>query len=603
MIIQIKYIFIFSFFSFLRPDMLASNLPYEILLKIGKHLSIAQSIQCALVCKAWTLPFQEVFWKSISINSTQELRNICKLAMAPKSNIEFNGHIVHELSVRSRLEISHQQLSILQNCFQNLNYLHLDCNTIPKGLITNKIHWQLWETLEVLSVRQPKTFISNGAHGFASLLAFYPRLKQLIIDECLWIKMSAYTWKDFEIILQPLQQLRTLDIDINYGYPATDTMELSNSISPIDSLVNLCVNTCNADNQWLYYFAKKAPKIHTLVLNIDSSDKTTSSQWTTMTEMLKGMSSPFEHLRTLHLKECSIERYFGPFMDLFHRLDVPLTTLVCSMKRNFITAEVIQTIIEKNSRLFSKTMRNMELTGRRFAAFECSKPICLSLYPCLVKLELRQLKTCIVLDNILNQCPVLDTLILDQPCVTVRSGHESSPPSLHRLKNIFLANSKVDSGLFDYLSLCCQRLSVMKLESVKVFGHTIKGAKYFQCDMSHTQIDSLFLYNVQYYALHNKSASKCNDHPTLHNAYQVKDAIMVNRIDIEQNIPGLENDGPAIKSMCFLESLTLYTNSNMAPGRRKGSPGKTGLAQSYMVWKFDNLKSHVVHGFERESEN
>ncbi|KAL0094532.1 hypothetical protein F4703DRAFT_1819336 [Phycomyces blakesleeanus] len=591
--------------------MLPSNLPYEILLKIAEHLSKDFSRQCALVCKSWTLPFQEVLWESLSIENTSQLRNICKLSIPAQSIVRTNGHLVRQMSLKFRLEISYQQLFVLQNCFQNLNYLHINCSILPTALSSNKINWKLWERLETLSVLQPKLFVTNGLHGFVSILSFYPKLKQLVVDENLGIQMATYTWKDLEIILQPLQHLQQLKINIAFGLRAIDNTPLSKDINPINSLVHLCVAVSNADHKWLYYFTEKAPRIHTLDLDIDFPDLRTCNQWSNMLGMITTMPSPFENLRTLQLKNCATSEYYVPFLDLLCRLKVPLTTLTYDMRRDFTTVQAVQSIVEKSGRLFSKTMENMNIISRFSASFKCTFPMCFYFFPCLVRLQLRQIKACIVLDDILNQCPALKDLILDQPCVTVSTRTRTSTAfSSHGLKTASLTNTNVNSKLFNYVSLRCRKLLKMRLENVKVFGHIEEGKENsFECDMSHTQIDSLFLYNVRYYALHNKDVLERNYRQNAHNMYQVKDATIISIMEFEPNKPEMDANADILqtttKSPRFFNCSILYRSPNMTSRSCENntkSQRKLHPVQYCVVWKYEYLKNYIVHGFEREIE-
>ncbi|KAI9013789.1 hypothetical protein CLU79DRAFT_768746 [Phycomyces nitens] len=560
--------------------MLASELPYEILASIGRYLPTKECNEYTTVCKSWTLPFQEALWGSLSINSLSKVEYICNSSSQQQNIFKTHGHLVYELKLKCYFSITHHQLSVLQHNFQNLRHLQMQCKMLQTVKLEDMAYWNLWGSIETLSVQQPKPFIANGLDGLVKILSFFPRLRQLSISEYTSFRKMTYTWKDIETISLCFPRLDKLEMNIQFDAIPDEEVTHVKNVIPTNSITTLCADTRYTNPQWLYYFALKVPNITSMELNVEYHNNGRPEDWAKASTMLSTLR-PFGHLREIILKKC-VFREGSPaliLLKMFHSLRVPLKAIYCNMDCGMGGARGTRNMIDICAKSFSESLESLTIERDIRLNFQCTTPITLSIYPRLTKLSLLKFDVCIALDVILDQCISLEDLSLDLPCV---SASQADSPT-HGLRTISLFNSKVHSGLFGYLSSRCRNLSFMTLENVKIFGKVRKDTGSLYCEMPYTSLEVLHMHGVQYYLLDDSKdlhdSLQCRRHT---NNFDETKAILINLMVIEQTGGGsLDGCTPNTPKQSWFHT---YLGNSAEPKAMIRALGKTeqGYAKRYL---------------------
>ncbi|KAL0094533.1 hypothetical protein F4703DRAFT_1819341 [Phycomyces blakesleeanus] len=556
--------------------MLASELPYEILACIGRYLPTKGVNDYTTVCKAWTLPFQEALWGTLSISSLTKVEYICNSSSQRQNIFQTHGHLVYELKLKCYFSISHQQLSVLQHHFQNLRHLHMQCKMLQTMRLEDTAYWNLWGSIETLSVQQPKPFITNGLDGLIHILSFFPRLKQLSISEYTSFRKMTYTWKDIETISVCFPRLDKLEMNIQFDAIPTDEVTHVKNIIPTSNITTLCADTRYTNPQWLYYFAIKAPNINFMELNVEYHHNGRPEDWSRAGSMLSTIRSPFAHLKEISLKKC-VFREGSPaviLLKLFHGLKVPLKAIYCNMDCGMGGARGTRNIIDSCAGSFSESLETLIIERDIRLNFQCTTPITLSIYPRLTKLSLLKFDVCLALDVILDQCISLEDLSLDLPCVFANQSGSDTPS--HGLITLSLSNSKVNSDLFSYLSSRCRNLSSMTLENVKIFGKARKDTGSLYCEMPYTNLEIFHMHGVQYYSLDDTQGSHGSLQYRKHtNNFDEKKAVLINLMVIEQTCDASLNSDCVPRGLSKQTWFHTYLNSSTEPKAMIRALGKT----------------------------
>ncbi|KAL0081484.1 hypothetical protein F4703DRAFT_1145240 [Phycomyces blakesleeanus] len=115
----------------------------------------------------------------------------------------------------------------------------------------------------------------------------------------------------------------------------------------------------------------------------------------------------------------------------------------------------------------------------------------------LVDLKMKLPETVVELDVLLNNCPALKNIQLDDVLVRI-SRDTSEIPKKHCLETIFIEFSKVNSLTFGYISRRCIRLRSMTLSYVNIYGSTPQYTGNLIMDMSWSQFEVLKLNGMTY---------------------------------------------------------------------------------------------------------
>ncbi|KAI9011014.1 hypothetical protein CLU79DRAFT_447700 [Phycomyces nitens] len=476
-----------------------SELPFEVLSVISKHVTKKTASECSIVCKAWTNAFQERLWDTISITTADDF-----LVFYSKSDSLQNCcPYVREVYISNQVDVSAAQVSILQTHFQNLRRLQMRSLWLDLSIFGAKTNWSVWKSLQDIDIIMPNVQSDSERHNIFQILSQLPRLKALAFSR-IFNERTVRTWNDLDNIHSYFPNLEYLRTDINFGPIHKRELHNIRDVVPARSIKQMSINIPYTKPHWLFYFACKYPSLKEIKWSEDGNENP-EEMWRDSLNMFATLQSPFSHLNTVELhgivkRDVPIDTKFWKVMKDFK---VPIKCLL-----NDVTLDYYRSPKSDNS--FAETLKACSSTVKTLTYKIEEKEKSLSgvyvvFEPCprLVSLNLDMHTKHVALDTLLDHCPVLRILMLK--CAFIyrfdnTEVSESAAEKPHGLRSITLLRAKTNPSLYKYISYRCKNLNKMRLDFLTISGPLSYLTNDLRIEMPYTSFSILHVANVRFWA-------------------------------------------------------------------------------------------------------
>ncbi|OAD76812.1 hypothetical protein PHYBLDRAFT_62991 [Phycomyces blakesleeanus NRRL 1555(-)] len=478
--------------------MLASELPFEILHKIGMFLCQSDLVKCTMVSKTWKQPFLEALWRFRLIIKPSTLDAI--LDTTSKENIYTKyGRHTRELGFAGPIVLKQGSIFIIQQRFQNLkalNLLMLDGQIIDLGGLAD---WDLWSTLTYLTINANLLNPVSGKDEIINAFKCLPKLESLIVQQDEWRKVLEFSLTDFENLHTFLPCVRTLKLDASLAELTNADAELLTHVTPALDLSFASVCFGAKDLRWLYYFAQKYPNVR--ILDCKSSDQYIT-QYTHQTEtasMLSKLPSVFPHVKKAEFwSPSNSDDLLIILCGLLHPFNVPISHLKYRFRHRLREVVSPDEKIQQCTRLLPKTLTTLCIINQQNTRLSRFNTTALRYCPNLVYLSISDRDAFISFDLLLDFCQHLKIFKLDQGLLLLSTETSFDSPN-HGLEAIDISRASISVPTFEYTSIRCELLECMRLNDVKIVGAIEKRTGSFCISMAFTSFRLLHLNKVQFY--------------------------------------------------------------------------------------------------------
>ncbi|KAI9020054.1 hypothetical protein CLU79DRAFT_836409 [Phycomyces nitens] len=550
-----------------------STLPFEILLEIAAVMPTQDKLTCATVCKAWTLPFQESMWGSITINTKQTLKDICRVSTTNPSCYQKFGSLVTSLTLGARLQLTDQQLYTIQALFGNIKHLKIPTISHNLDISESIVDWNLWSSLSSLEIYMQQMESDDDMEELFYALSLLPHLKKLHITEDYGSGNMPYRWQAFEAIHTYLPQLEYLQMDVGFEKIYPEDMEEIYSIEPANSLTTANFLFESIDIPWLYYFASKYPNLHTFRCNIAAKTDTTYADYNADRVMLSKILSIFPKLETIAIKECENNAYpHGLLCKLLYEQGVKLKNIEYVAESENNTQQSPEDIIYKLIDANISTLETLTIKCHDYSS-QWMSFVDLTCWTNLIDLNIYSNWGPVQLDRLLDRCPALKNLRLSSENIVV-SSKPLDTLSGHGLETVKFDHASLSSESLDHLSFRCRKLQGLSLKSVKIRGSISQETGNLTIDISHTPLKSLEFIDVTFYE---SSGTNCTYDTAIN-------FIVLDRPSIIPELEGSLNAGVEISGM-----YCAMANSNPIWFHQFQSYPKRGYSRTYLDTYMRNL--------------
>ncbi|OAD72564.1 hypothetical protein PHYBLDRAFT_65393 [Phycomyces blakesleeanus NRRL 1555(-)] len=478
--------------------MLASELPFEILLNISRFLHTKDKFHCMFICRAWKIPFQESMWRKVCILDKKKLEAICSTS-AIKDNIYLNGHNTRDLYLNGKIRATDSQLYALQLCFQNLRRLYIKRNCLNETDFGKQADWNLWKYLEDLCIVLDELRIEDTEKVFLDIVSCLPRLKRLDLIRHSWKTKLAFTMKDFETLHKHLPRLEYLTLSVDLGSLSREELLQARTVDPATNLTVFKVDTKIADHRWLYYFAQKYPNIHTLRWEPYDKNGVTDDYQEETSFLLKGVRYAFQRLKTLNVHSAGSSDWLHLFFwKILCPSSLQIRNISCRPYLQTRKPEILEEIIRMCMDSFSRTVETLSIKGRYRFNIPHKLTELFVYSPHLVYLNIDQSDASIILDELLDRCVVLKRLRFACGWISVSPDSHNSL-GRHGLRMIEIYDSTIDTDTFDYLSFHCRHLNYLSLTDIKAIGKVSPKTGSLCLNMSYSSFEILHIFGIQLY--------------------------------------------------------------------------------------------------------
>ncbi|KAL0094348.1 hypothetical protein F4703DRAFT_1921888 [Phycomyces blakesleeanus] len=479
-----------------------STLPFEILLEIAGVLTTQDKLNCTTVCKAWTSPFQESMWDSITISDKQTLNTICRVSTTNPSCYQKFGSLVTSLTLGTRLNINDKQLHTIQSLFNNIKHLKIPTVSQSLDISETNADWSLWSSLVDLEIYKQRMESDDDMEEMLYALSLLPHLRKLHITEDYGSGNIPYRWQALEVIHTYLPQLEYLQMDVAFESIYPEDIEEIDTISPANNLTTANFFYESIDIPWLYYFASKYPNLHTFKCNIAANPDTTYADYGTDRLLLSKLSNIFPRLETISIKECENNEYpHGVLCKLLYEHGLKLKNIeyTAESKSNsqYVSQQTPEDVVYKFIDANVSTLETLTLKCYDYSS-QWMPLVDLTFWTNLVELNLYSSWGSIWLDRILDRCPALKTLRLSSENIVV-SQRTSDTISLHGLESVKFEHASLSSESLNYISLRCRQLKNLSLRSIKVRGSISQETGNLTIDISNVSLKTLDFTDVTFY--------------------------------------------------------------------------------------------------------
>ncbi|KAI9011999.1 hypothetical protein CLU79DRAFT_440108 [Phycomyces nitens] len=472
------------------------RIPFEIIEYIARFIEFKDKLQCALVCKYWSLKFTELIWKKINISSQRQLEDICNSQIPKHIIYRNNGHHVHELHLEVSIDANDIQLYTLQQYFPNIRRLIVEHEAFIGDDFARHADWNLWKCLTEMSLNLDTVDIFITDMEFQGILSCIPHLQWLHIIQNNEDDTKRVNLQCFELIHSHLQKLKYIDIDMDFEEISDTDLSIIPRVLPAKSLTTLITPVYTTEYRWIYYFAMKYPNLHTMKTNTDEVDR----QFYECPSDLPNLStsqSLFNQLKNLDIvisdNQDSLRRNWAKVlsddMPLNH---IDLTIIELPPKEPLFPDYIFNQYVQPYSaRLESFTVRIHGPISRLF------NTTTLNSCPRLTTLTLCTHLATISLSTILDHYQSLTRLIIDSSQV-ITGESQSEIPTTHRLSILGVRSASFRFDFLAYVSNRCRDLKYISMHNVHICFPIYTRTRHLCIDMSHTHLKYLVHSNVRY---------------------------------------------------------------------------------------------------------
>ncbi|KAI9024475.1 hypothetical protein CLU79DRAFT_834445 [Phycomyces nitens] len=474
--------------------MLISHLPLDILFQIAKLLSNKDKIQCSLVNKRFSVPFQESLWEEIQISSSSGLDSICKTYEQGYKSVQRNLYHTKSLTLGEAVHVTEKQIRILQQTFPKLRYLCILNYLLDQSSFTMPTDWSSWGSLNELVFSLLDCTISRAKKIVLDIVCSLQFLSKLTIS-------LQFTIKDFEMLHSSLCQLEYLSINIVLSPLTIHDIKTVDIMVPATRLTFLKIYAQTTVHRWMCYFAAKYPNLHTLEgLVIGENDKTVEYQSEIASASFPTIPHSFRHLKSFQATVAprsaqtylAIWKHFGLSNTSLGHVDCELTGPVMN-KTNLVS------IIKASVEPFADTLETLsfEYFEYEFTKNPLTAAMALGHYTCLGYLHISSKPSSVTLNHILDSCVALKALKLCARWIIIDpSAPTRSKP--HGLRVLEIHYSAITAETLNFVSLHCPRLSYMWLLDTSIHGQICHKTGTLSVDMSKTSFIILRLTSIRF---------------------------------------------------------------------------------------------------------
>ncbi|KAI9019418.1 hypothetical protein CLU79DRAFT_720395 [Phycomyces nitens] len=408
-----------------------------------------------------------------------------------------HGNYARELTLSLELSVNDKELRILQKHFSRLDFLKIFDASLTGSLVNSTTDWSLWSSLTRLKVFTKGQDSIDNPDIFISILSQLPHLQHLDYSKDYTSKRPLYTFENLEKLHGCLPQLQELCLAVKLGPLCKTDLESMTTAIPMDCLTVVKFRIKTKDLRWLYYFARKYPKINLMEWGNTSIVDASESMQSQTISMLKTLTYAFSNLNTI--VTCSTTKsewtsfLFKECLDQFY---VPLKSI-----RYFMFDDNLDPIQSEQS--FDNCLRYFPKSLEKLSIFSNDSinrsliPELLASLPNLVVLAIEMPNSSIDIDVLLNHCMSLKILRLKVNSIHLKSAFEGL--GRHDLALVEMGNSFVEKDVFGYISCRCRSLKYMRLVETKVHGPVSAQREAYCLDMRHTHFSYLQFNSISFY--------------------------------------------------------------------------------------------------------
>ncbi|KAI9020028.1 hypothetical protein CLU79DRAFT_720099 [Phycomyces nitens] len=257
------------------------------------------------------------------------------------------------------------------------------------------------------------------------------------------------------------------------------------------------------DLGWLFYFSLKYPKVRSIesCMAFSKLNRIEDVPSEEVLSMIMAASFQFPQLKSVVIShEAVVGSQHTIFWKLLHQLTTSLRSLDYSLDLTNYGNMPFSGFPRESVRFSSTTLERLSLIINAKPHVMSVLPLNLGSCSRLVDLTTEVSKGIIEIDVLLDSCTSLKSIHMRDELITLSpKAFATSTP--HGLQKMEIINSKVDSHVFNFISLRCRQLREMTLCFVKVPGSISQETGNMCIDMSYTHFEVLRLHNVMFYWL------------------------------------------------------------------------------------------------------
>ncbi|KAI9023636.1 hypothetical protein CLU79DRAFT_749472 [Phycomyces nitens] len=485
---------------------MAPELPPRILSYIGTHLEKKDRLTCALVCKHWTEPFLDSYWDTLEIGIfTTNIRAI----FDRKQPYQKNAHRVWGLKLDKISLDDLNYVSQLQQMYPTIKYL--ECKEEPCNIafITELIDWKFWKSLSHLEI----LFSFTNLHlDFNKLIIRLSRLTGLV-HLALGHAHDAEAYRrflmsDFEALHNSLPLLKYLKLDFILGPASKDDFEGMKNIIAAETMTTIEFSDHYIDTLWITYFALKYPNLQqfTVVYGYVEDKQGTidcdEQQYQDQVERLSKLDQFFPCLKKTNTPVGS--RNGWPFFILYEALE-RFGTVVENVELNLYNSPSAIDTFKKCITSVAQSLKVLSVSRKHYVKLAQQQRITIErIFPRLVELRLSSHKDMIEIDNILNQCPVMRVLYIEQSMISLSQNVHSvqnvhNPHNIHKfhpLHRLEIKDVAVNTYIFTYISFRCNQLKIIRLDDIGIPHPGFEETGRLIIDLPLLRLDKLILGDI-----------------------------------------------------------------------------------------------------------
>lgn len=508
--------------------MAQNNIPTELLLQIANNLTPNEKRQGLLICQDWYQVFRCSLYHSIDIQSLCQLKQLFQ-------TLSTNGHLVRHFSAHKRTTVCLQKMTLekviiprllfdqLPDLCPNLQSLDFDPETWKFICFPMNVKkWTNIRQLPVLStIGSSLPFLQCLGTGLSSLsiqsemildilsqnklfsvLSLVPHITEFTIqgntDSNSVSSTNLYlSIEDIELIHKALPLLESFTIiGNNIQMPIGEVFNINN-IPTAHRIRKLHWNTRLMPLAWLFYVTRKYLRVQYLILAVQNHIPNVSfpqlgedhSLYTQLIQKCRHLqkielSSPllndwcnasfFEGLtNSPHIQEV------GPIVKKGNgiKFDTELSLVALPGNRQLITAlEIEQWRLDMKLTCTLNTLKNF--TKLAYLELKCDS------YNSEYDLE-----------NLLESCPRLKSLVLEWGALTLKNTTDKH----HPLESLCITFIAFEPSVFHYLSNKCRSLSTLLITKCKQLCEIqdVSTQTVIQIDMQYNKFDTILMDGIR----------------------------------------------------------------------------------------------------------